>query len=151
KTLYTGFQNTPVDSMATWVTPNSPSHLPRSSRSPVIVPNVRTSFVTCPASSRIRTHATTVFLCTSNPAHRLKITSIGLLPAGARPGGAFWDYTLLHVLMLCGQRRSSPPNSSWFEWATRSDCGTGFAAPQSYDLRPGRGTKPFSWFLVGAR
>src|SRR5688572_4798326 len=66
--LNTGCQNTPVDSIATCVTFSSANHWRSSTRSAVIVPNLRSVLCTVPSfESRIRTHATTNFLCTSNP------------------------------------------------------------------------------------
>jgi hypothetical protein len=41
--LNTGFQYTPVDSMAAWVTPYSASQSARANKSAVMVPKVRTS------------------------------------------------------------------------------------------------------------
>jgi len=67
-TLNTGFQYTPVDSSAAWVQP-APTNQPRSApNSPVVVPNVRVSLVRTPAVTLRTRQATTVALCTSNPA-----------------------------------------------------------------------------------
>src|SRR5512134_513793 len=66
--LNTGCQYTPVDSIATCVTFSSANHWRSSVRSAVIVPNLRSVLCTVPSfESRMRTHATTTFLCTSNP------------------------------------------------------------------------------------
>src|SRR5439155_13757975 len=66
--LNTGCQYTPVDSIATCVTWFSASHWRNSKRSAVIVPNLRSVLCTVASfGSRMRTHATTNFLCTSNP------------------------------------------------------------------------------------
>jgi hypothetical protein len=58
-TCHTGFQYTPVASMATWVTPCSVSHSDNAMSSFVVAPNVRTSCATEP-SATTRAHATTV-------------------------------------------------------------------------------------------
>src|SRR5215208_6239559 len=88
--LNTGFQYTPVDSIATWLTPCSTSHAPSRSRSGVIVPYVRVCWCRCPRSSTQPTVTTAVRLCTSMPAHRGDSTSIVTPPAGqsGRQGGA---------------------------------------------------------------
>src|SRR5499426_1298829 len=66
--LNTGCQYTPVDSIATCVTLSSANHWRNSKRSAVIVPNLRSVLCTVPSfESRIRTHATISFLCTSYP------------------------------------------------------------------------------------
>ena len=66
--LNTGCQYTPVDSIATCVTLSSASHWRSSFRSAVIAPNCRSVLCTVPSfASRMRTHATITFLCTSNP------------------------------------------------------------------------------------
>src|SRR5262245_9185329 len=74
-TCHTGFQYTPVASIATCVQPFSSSHSLNSIRPAVVVANVRTK---CDASLPAvrRTHATTVSLCTSRPAQRGYITSM---------------------------------------------------------------------------
>jgi hypothetical protein len=74
-----GFQNTPVDSMATCVTPDRLSQSLNSSRAAVVVPKVRVCDRVLPPPSRRRTHATTVFLCTSRPAQAEYRVSIGCL------------------------------------------------------------------------
>src|SRR5262249_48950048 len=62
------FQYTPVDSIATMGTCRPSSQSSKSSRSGVVVPNVRTSVCTRSRSSSQRTQTTTVSLCTSRPA-----------------------------------------------------------------------------------
>jgi hypothetical protein len=74
-TCHTGFQYTPVASIATWVTASAASQSPKASNAVVVVANRRTS-VRTRWPSAIRTAATTVFLCTSSPAHRGYRTSI---------------------------------------------------------------------------
>src|SRR3954452_18783266 len=60
--------------MATWLTCFSTNQLPRAVSSSVVVPKVR---VCC--STPLRTHATTVRLCTSSPQQRSYTTSIAHL------------------------------------------------------------------------
>ncbi len=72
----TGFQYTPVASIATCVHASVSSHADNSSRPVVVVSNVRTSSVSL-LSSTMRAHATTVRWCTSRPAQRLYINSTG--------------------------------------------------------------------------
>jgi hypothetical protein len=82
RTCQTGFQYTPVASIATWVTPSATSHS-RSCRSESVnVANRRTVEARPPFEFGVRTHAITVFLCTSNPAHRETITSTAAPPCG---------------------------------------------------------------------
>jgi len=69
KTAHTGFQYTPVDSSTACVQPSARTQSASASKAGAVVPNVRTSWRT-PAPAAIRTHATTVFWCTSSPAHR---------------------------------------------------------------------------------
>jgi hypothetical protein len=57
---YTGFQYTPVLSMATWVQPCDSSHSRKASSSRVVVPKVRTCFWTCAFFKTINKQATTV-------------------------------------------------------------------------------------------
>ena len=87
RTCQTGFQKTPVDSIATWVIPRPASQSARASSSRVVVPNVRTSWVIAPATAR-RAQATTVFWCTSRPAHRGCIISMGASWSWQRRRGA---------------------------------------------------------------
>ena len=68
-TCHTGFQYTPVASIATCSTPKDSSQSASSSRPDVVVAKVRTSCNGAP-SPAMRTQATTVCLCTSNPAQR---------------------------------------------------------------------------------
>jgi hypothetical protein len=63
----TGCHNTPVDSIATCVTPAARSHAASACRSSVIVPTVRDVFVTVPVDPICRQHATANFACTSMP------------------------------------------------------------------------------------
>jgi hypothetical protein len=60
--LKTGFQNTPVDSMATCVTRSCSSQSRNASRPRVTVPNERTSPRTRPRSSTRRTQAAMLLL-----------------------------------------------------------------------------------------
>src|SRR5947209_12098361 len=77
--LKTGRQNTPVLSIAitlmSWLLNQSSN----ASRSAVIVKNVRVDSWTLPSARVIMIVVTTVFLCTSNAAHRSWITCIGSL------------------------------------------------------------------------
>ena len=66
---HTGFQYTPVASIATWVHWCSPSQSARASNPVVVVPKLRTSW--CIGGETQRTQATMVSLCTSRPAHRV--------------------------------------------------------------------------------
>lgn len=80
-TLKTGFQYTPVASIATAVTPAMASQAASCSRSAVIVPNCRTSSTASPVTGSERsTQATTVFVCTSNPAQQAWTTFIRTPP-----------------------------------------------------------------------
>jgi hypothetical protein len=83
--LYSGFQYTPVDSIATCVQPAATSQSTNASRSAVIVPNVRISLRgVAPAPGTIK-QATIVFLCTSTPQQRVCTTSMSrLLSDGPR-------------------------------------------------------------------
>src|SRR5207248_589064 len=63
--FHTGFQYTPVDSMATWITPHSPSPPSQSAscnKSSVKVPKRRFSFRLFPFVSAHNTHAGILFL-----------------------------------------------------------------------------------------
>ena len=67
--LKIGFQKTPVDSIATWVTPCSASQSDRASRSPVMVAEGLDPLAGLgPWVRPQRTQATTVLLWTSSPA-----------------------------------------------------------------------------------
>jgi hypothetical protein len=74
-TCQTGFQYTPVASIATCVTPASAGQSASASNCLVVVPKVATA---CSAfgPSWMRRDATTTSLCTSSPAHRGWNTSI---------------------------------------------------------------------------
>src|SRR5882724_4431130 len=85
-TCHTGFQYTPVASIATCVQPLVASHSPNSIRLAVIVANVRTERDTSPPAA-MRTHATTVSLCTSRPAQRGYITSMISSPVASPAWG----------------------------------------------------------------
>src|SRR5215831_11777417 len=85
-TCHTGFQYTPVASIATCVQPFASSHSPNSTRLAVVVANVRTERNTSPPSAK-RTHATTVSLCTSRPAQRRYITSMISSPVASPAWG----------------------------------------------------------------
>ena len=65
----TGFQYTPVASIATWVQPFDASHSDKLTRLAVVVLNVCTSVTTSPPDA-MRMQATTLSLWTSRPAHR---------------------------------------------------------------------------------
>ena len=77
RTVQTGYQYTPVDSITTWVTPPSSSQSRKDSSPFIVVRKVRIVFSRSsgPAPG-VRMHATTVFLCTSRPAHRSINTSV---------------------------------------------------------------------------
>src|SRR5262249_56847017 len=80
KMSHTGFQYTPVDSIATWVTPHSRSQSAIANKSRVNVLNLR--FCSCPCwpSLAHNTHAVTLSLCTSSPQQqRYTISIVGLL------------------------------------------------------------------------
>src|SRR5262249_25358450 len=62
--------------MATWVHPHASSQAESASNSTVIVPKVRISWTQPSSPPGITTQATTVFLCTSKPAHRSYRTCI---------------------------------------------------------------------------
>jgi hypothetical protein len=69
RTCHTGFQYTPVDSIATCVHADAVSQSAKASKPFVGVANVCTWVSAGPAAAN-RTHATTVSLCTSSPAQR---------------------------------------------------------------------------------
>ena len=68
-TCQTGFQYTPVASIATCVQPCSASQSASASNSVVVLPKLRTSW--CMGGETQRTQATMVSLCTSSPAQRV--------------------------------------------------------------------------------
>src|SRR6202048_5489512 len=84
--LKIGFQYTPVDSMATCVTPLEESHAAISTNSRVVVPQWRTSCSTLPPALSRRTQASTLSLCTSKPAQHLRMISIGSSSGHLRGG-----------------------------------------------------------------
>src|ERR1700722_2828582 len=97
-TLYTGFQYTPVDSIATCVTPQPWSQVANASKSWVKVPNRRFSFRTFPLPSAHCTQAVTLFLCTSIPQQHGYRTSIWF--SFCRSALDAWkSETLLRVLL----------------------------------------------------
>src|SRR6266568_4587424 len=65
--LNSGFQYTPVDSMATCVAPCSSSQSLSTNKSAVIVPKLRTSLRGVPFELGVIMHATTSFLWISSP------------------------------------------------------------------------------------
>jgi hypothetical protein len=67
RTLKTGFQYEPVDSIATMATPWTASQSERASKSAVMVAKVPIDFETLPAGSTLRTQAATARLWTSKP------------------------------------------------------------------------------------
>ena len=75
--FHTGFQYTPVASMATLVTCHSRSQVTSSRNSPVVVPNRRLCFSLWPSALMLM-QATTVAFCTSIPQHCGDTTSMGL-------------------------------------------------------------------------
>ncbi len=98
--LCTGRQNSPVLSMPTCVTPASASQSESSSNLPVVVPKVRVCLLPTPILQ-----ATTVFLCTSIPAHASNTTSMRLYlpllypPLGGSSGrDTLWSETNLRTL-----------------------------------------------------
>ena len=78
--LNTGHQKTPVLSRATHSTSCSRNHPLNAARSAVMVLTLRTCSLTDPSACVISTHATTVALCTSSPAHRAYTACISLPP-----------------------------------------------------------------------
>ena len=91
RTCQTGFQYTPVASIATWVTPSATSQSRNSRSESVNVRNRRTVEVRPPSGPRARTHAITVFLCTSRPRapgndHIHNATMRHVMPAGRVAG-----------------------------------------------------------------
>jgi hypothetical protein len=68
--LKTGFQYTPVDSMAACVTPHSPNQSRRLRNSAVVVPNSRICLFGSAPAPGVSTHAAIVSLWTSKPAQR---------------------------------------------------------------------------------
>src|SRR5947207_2731134 len=76
-----GFQKTPVLSIATHVQSCSLSQSRKRTKSGVMVLKVRHSLRCCPCSGK-RRQATTVFLCTSRPAHRSETICIAVLLTG---------------------------------------------------------------------
>src|SRR5262245_15241662 len=92
-TCHTGFQYTPVASIATCVQPFCSSHSPNSMRPAIVVANVRTKCDASLAAAR-RTHATTVSLCTSKPAQRRYITSMTASPVAPPAWGTFIENSI---------------------------------------------------------
>src|SRR5947199_9765550 len=131
--LKTGRQYTPVDSMATCVTAWLLNQA-ESIRSPaVVVAKVRTCLLTFPLAPVSSTQATTVFLCTSNPAQRayntLKLIALPLpfcytssgSTRGAAARGAKGTTRFLHVLtasrgdtQLCCKRPDQLGKRTWW-------------------------------------
>src|SRR5687768_1007525 len=83
-----GFQYTLVDSIARCVTRSSLSQSPNASRSRVIVLNRCVILSTCPSGRTMRQHTITNASCTSIPATRGCITSIGYLLHRSRRAGS---------------------------------------------------------------
>ena len=82
KTCQTGFQYTPLDSIATCVHPCCSSQSASRNNSWVVVPK-RSSVRWTRGPSACRAQATTLAGCTSNPAHRAYMTSITPPDGGA--------------------------------------------------------------------
>src|SRR5919197_1619628 len=98
--------------MATCVQPRTSSQSASANNSAVIVPKVR---VSCP--SGVRTQATTVFLCTSKPAHRSYMMFIGT--SAERSHGE-------HGCLECQMLTCVLKGDSWrCLQASGSDCWTG--------------------------
>jgi hypothetical protein len=117
--------------MATWLQPAARSQSASSKSPRVVVVNRLTSRLTSPRS-HTRTHATTVSLCTSNPAHRSWITSIAHTsyhPLARSP----LPRTLPTVLSNLAVRCYNPGCSQGF----RSNSGTGCEHQEYTDLSAG--------------
>src|SRR2546423_5741346 len=123
--LKSGFQDTPVDSMATWVQPRLANQSARASRSSLTVLQLRWSCSTCPAGVVRSTHAWTTRLWTSNPQQQGCTTWMGSLsaivlpPDERRPSGVgVPQESRIRALPTGGHRRVClRPRGS--------DCGTG--------------------------
>src|SRR5580693_625990 len=147
--LKIGFQYTPVDSMATCVTPLEQSQSAISTNSRVVVPQWRTSCSTLPTPLIRRMQASTLSLCTSKPAQHLRMTShTFLLRPSARghrqycsvcpaclcsatilatrrcPGQTAVRATTAPQILVLHPRRSPPLfSSSWVAPPDMYDCG----------------------------
>jgi hypothetical protein len=91
--LTTGFQSSPVRSLATGVHPQARSHAESASSPLGRVPQGR---VSCPAG--VKTQATMVFLGTSRPAHRASMTGI----VTAAPRDNSWRGYRQRQILTCG-------------------------------------------------
>jgi len=79
----TGFQYTPVASIATCVQPCAVSQSDRASTAVVVVPTAATTCSVSPLARAMHAQATTLSLCTSSPAQRgdrSSITTYSLVP-----------------------------------------------------------------------
>ena len=111
--------------MATCVTPSDASQSESASRSSVIVPNVRISFVGFPAGPGTIRQATTVFLWMSSPQHRSYTTSIGASHPTAERGA--------HPFTECAVRASRAGSDS--RWCLGAP-GSKFQAGSQHQLEP---------------
>lgn len=102
----TGFQYRPVLSMATWVQPAATNQSRRVRRAPVVVPKVRSVFVTSPGPTRRRRQA--VMLPCAHPGRiRWRTGSPWRPPShGRRWRGVHATSTLSRVLPLAGRHSS---------------------------------------------
>lgn len=112
-TQYTGFQYSPVDSIATCVTCHCSSQSRSARRSPVLVPNVARVAYRFRPSPGTRTQALIVSRCTSKPHTRSRMTSI--LPPSSSFGGTTAFQTLPCVLPYGAKHLGVPlaPGSDW--------------------------------------
>src|SRR6266566_979518 len=129
--------------MATCVHPHASSQAESASKSTVIVPKVRISWLQPPCPSGVNTQATTVFLWTSKPAHRSYMMCI-TTSVGRRHGG---HGHLKRQILTCVLK-----GNSWrCLQVSGSDCWSG--SGHHYQKRPrgqprSCGCSTFSWVVV---
>src|SRR5438105_2702944 len=99
-----------VLSIATWVTPYPPSQSRNASSSAVVVPNVRTCCSRTLVRPGTRTHATTVFLWTSNPQQRSITRSMAAPPRRSAPAPA--GASCSRLCSACSMATMRGPGSS---------------------------------------
>src|SRR4029453_6265103 len=103
----------PVDSSATCVQPAARSQSTSRTSSPVVVPNVRTSWRrSSPRSPGARRQAVTLALCTSSPQHTAYRTSMAS-SLSAQGDEALTVRKILRVLSRGGTQQSGVPASAW--------------------------------------